>query len=885
MPRIQQAYVYIACAIAIHMVVLGAANVVRVLVELATATPPAAFLGLPFLFAEGSSRPGQTREQISLALALVLIGAPAWYLHWRGAQRAAARSDEDRASPVRSAYLHLVTFVTALLVFFHAHFALSALLGEWLRPAPDPRQLGSVLFAASLAQRVIGPLAMVAVAAIAWAFHTRVANADRRLIAISGAAAAIRRVHTYLLAAIGLFAVLVAATGFLADLWRVAFETPRPVPFEPPRGSLEPRPGPIVVREIATPVGDRLRYSVIEALPTLLVGVALWLAHWRPAQQLAARDDAEGRAELRSAVRKLALYFIAFVSAVTVLVQLSVALVGLLRQALGDPDPGGGETLLAAAGTPLMSVAVFGAAWLLHRRVIAADTARQPELEAQADMRRLYYYLIAAIALVMLAFGGAGLVGVVGSYVMGYQTHRAEEIAGYIALVAVGLPFWAFHWSRNERHIWSGTAAESAAERRSRLRRLFFFVTIGGGALVMLVAGSSALFRILNGLLAQDLGLPVIHDIWHLLVNTATGVAVAAWHWRVLAADRRALAGVPSAPATVAMTSGEASPAEGGTDAAVPRTISFVVTVPEELATATRTRLDELVGTGGRVEPAPTGPQSIAFASAMPLKRVGGRARMLTPPELPRVSYPEGLALQRDISPARWIEVALAGTPWATVRSLVSAGFEAYARVLHPAYRRHGDQRYPSWTPVRWSELAAKSGGTMHRLVQFDRIGGIGTRYDHGPARRPGEASEIAAPLIGSLSFELVAPLVSVLVASTATADTCWFCVWQGSGSLPMLEGQEGLPSVRTPGREYFLVRGAVSAAGLFRTTMFLDGGPNIWWPDDRAWCVATEVDLDSTYVGGSAECIARLLAHPELEAFPAEPGDDVSAASDTLNA
>ena len=587
---------YIACAIAIHMVVLGLANVVRVLAELATGTPPAAFLGLPFLFAEGSSRPGQTREQISLALALVLIGAPAWYLHWRGAQRAAERSDEDRASPVRSAYLHLVTFVTALLVFFHAHFALSALLGEWLRPAPDPRQLGGDLFAASLAQRVIGPLAMVAVATVTWAFHTRVAAGDRRRTAIGGAAAAIRRVHTYLLAAIGLFAVLVAATGFLTELWRVAFEAPRPAPFEPRPGSLGPGPAPIAVREVATPVGDRLRYAAIEAVPTLVVGIALWLAHWRPAQRLAARDDAEGIAERRSTVRKLALYFVAFVSAVNVLAQLSVALVGLLRQLLGDPDPGSGESLLAAAGRSLVSVAVFGAAWLLHRRVIASDTARQPELEAQADMRRLYYYLIAAIALAMLAFGGAGLVGVVGSYAMGYQTHRAAEIAGYIALIAVGLPFWAFHWSRNERHIWSGTAAGSAAERRARLRRLFLFVTIGGGALVMLVAGSSALFRILNGLLAQDLGLPVIHDIWHLLVNTATGIAVAAWHWRVLAADRRAVAGPNAASARDGLTA-------AATGAPPARTVSFIVTVPEFDAAEARARIEQAVGSAGHVEP------------------------------------------------------------------------------------------------------------------------------------------------------------------------------------------------------------------------------------------------------------------------------------------
>lgn len=58
----------------------------------------------------------------------------------------------------------------------------------------------------------------------------------------------------------------------------------------------------------------------------------------------------------------------------------------------------------------------------------------------------------------------------------------------------------------------------------------------------------------------------------------------------------------------------------------------------------------------------------------------------------------------------------------------------------------------------------------------------------------------------------------------------------------------------------------------------------NLFWPGDRAWCVATEIDLDSTYVGGSVELIADLLADPRLEAFPAEVTDDVTAGSDEIN-
>ncbi len=44
---------------------------------------------------------------------------------------------------------------------------------------------------------------------------------------------------------------------------------------------------------------------------------------------------------------------------------------------------------------------------------------------------------------------------------------------------------------------------------------------------------------------------------------------------------------------------------------------------------------------------------------------------------------------------------------------------------------------------------------------------------------------------------------------------------------------------------------------------------PNVWWPEDRAWCVATDIDLCDTYVGGSLECVQAVLDHPDLEALP----------------
>jgi hypothetical protein len=84
--------------------------------------------------------------------------------------------------------------------------------------------------------------------------------------------------------------------------------------------------------------------------------------------------------------------------------------------------------------------------------------------------------------------------------------------------------------------------------------------------------------------------------------------------------------------------------------------------------------------------------------------------------EVPKWSFPAEFQVQTDLSPARWIEEGLPKHPWATVGSLVPEGFEAYARVMHPAHRDPGSRT------VTWAEVAEIHGHTIHRLAQFPKI-------------------------------------------------------------------------------------------------------------------------------------------------------------------
>lgn len=253
------------------------------------------------------------------------------------------------------------------------------------------------------------------------------------------------------------------------------------------------------------------------------------------------------------------------------------------------------------------------------------------------------------------------------------------------------------------------------------------------------------------------------------------------------------------------------------------------------------------------------------------------------------------LRLVTDASPGDWIASGI-GPFGSGVGALVPHGFEAYARILHPASSRQDPM-------IRWDTVARWSGGVAHPLAQFEPL-----------ARpRPGRGSKPAPfddpPSTGHLPEPLLGALCKILAGHTARADRCWFCLWEGYGWIsgnavaldanPRFGRREPLPPafgpltasaarVRIPNRDYLLFEGpldAIADSGWWRDGRLIrPQSPNLFWPEDRAWFVATEIDLDSTFVGGSATLIKNVLDDAQLEAWPARPTDLVWATSDEIN-
>lgn len=232
------------------------------------------------------------------------------------------------------------------------------------------------------------------------------------------------------------------------------------------------------------------------------------------------------------------------------------------------------------------------------------------------------------------------------------------------------------------------------------------------------------------------------------------------------------------------------------------------------------------------------------------------------------------LVLATDLSPVRWIIEQTHGFA-VNVGSLVPAGFSSYVRVLHPAYRQ--DAATPTSDPTRitWAEIARANGRIIHSEVQFDSLG-------HAPLPEQPDLWD-AEPGEGTFPADLAAKLAAALGPHTATPDRCWFAVWDGWGDLEF--SSLGAPTFQLPGRNYFLFAGPLSAAKQSLGGALGEDRPaNLWWPNDRAWCVATEIDLNSTYIGGSDVCTTELLTTAGLEVVRASLTDGIQWDTDRIN-
>lgn len=210
-------------------------------------------------------------------------------------------------------------------------------------------------------------------------------------------------------------------------------------------------------------------------------------------------------------------------------------------------------------------------------------------------------------------------------------------------------------------------------------------------------------------------------------------------------------------------------------------------------------------------------------------------------------------------APANWL-VDESPTIEYRVRSLIPEGFNAYVRVFHPAQGKDGSEARDE---IPWHHISAQYNKPMHPEVQWEDLVGhfleeVGVDYPW--------------PLIGRLPMPLRQRIIHRIKRHTQS-DIYWMAWWDGYSYfyyLPL-----GIAKFQRSLRNYALTYSLDPLVNLdlgFSVHSKHTCSPQLLWPDDRSWIVATEIDLTSTYVAGSNHLAEDLLSDDCIEALRVEP-------------
>jgi hypothetical protein len=232
-----------------------------------------------------------------------------------------------------------------------------------------------------------------------------------------------------------------------------------------------------------------------------------------------------------------------------------------------------------------------------------------------------------------------------------------------------------------------------------------------------------------------------------------------------------------------------------------------------------------------------------------------------------------------------WIEPMLGGR-FGAVTLQVPKGFEAYARVFHPAMDSAGNS-------VTWAEVAKICGTTPHPEMQWHAILGLDDADELRASYAPGDGSGVkwagSDPPIGGMDIETLDALCEVLASHTADPAQCLFGLCTIHGWVDSRPTIPSPPLLELPmGRSHIVLTGPLSAVDQigwdWDAHLRHREPPDLIWPADHSWFVASEVDFDSTLIGGSATLIDAIVKAPALEAMPVEESTSLAADADTIN-
>ncbi len=444
-------------------------------------------------------------EVLAQALALILVGVPIFLIHWLWAQRASAREEEEKEASLRAVYLYAILLATLIPVVQNT---LSLIDRSFVQLAGlGVERAFSTFRNQSLADNLIAIVINLILAAYFW----NVLRGDWAALEERKNFAEVRRLYRYIWMLYGLLMTVFGAQQILLFIFLL--------------------PGDVL--------GELGRETVVNGTALLVIGTPLWAYTWRIIQ-----DSLPDPAEMGSTLRLGILYILALggvftvISAATNLVE-TIALWALgadwdLRyfiQQLGNP---------ISIGLPFGVVWAYFGFWLIRHIEATGDKVRQ------AGMKRLYYYVLAFIGLVIAFIGAANLlrfiIDMIAVKILVTDDLQRSQIANAIASLVVGVPLWLMAWRPMQAEaLAQGEMGDHA--RRSALRKTYLYLALFASVIGVMASAVGLVYQLLRAALTGDIGGDFVNSLLNTLQLLFLFSVVMLYHLHVLRRDSVSLAG------------------------------------------------------------------------------------------------------------------------------------------------------------------------------------------------------------------------------------------------------------------------------------------------------------------------------------------------------
>ena len=437
-------------------------------------------------------------DALAQAIALVLVGVPIFLIHWLWVQRASAREEEEKTASLRAVFLYAILLATLIPVVQNV---LAFINRSFLGVASMDSYRALVGGSQTLADNLIAIGMNIIVAAYFW----NILHNEWLTLPDKENFSDVRRLYRYIWMLYGLLMVVFGGQQILRFLFYI--------------------PGNVL--------GEMGREIVVNGIALLVVGTPVWFYSWRVIQ-----DSLADPAERGSVLRLGILYLLALGGVITVVTTASMLVNTIITWLLGV-----GWTfqyLIQQIGGPISIGVPLGMVWAYYGYWLNRHIEATGDKVREAGMKRLYFYILSFIGLVVSFVGVTTLV----TFIVDITTSRAfflgdanrSNLTTAISSLIVGLPLWLMTWRPMQAEALAKGEMGNHA-RRSVIRKFYLYLVLFASVIGGMATAVGLVYQLINALLGGGGGSDFLNSILNLAQLLFLFIVVLVYHLRVLRVD------------------------------------------------------------------------------------------------------------------------------------------------------------------------------------------------------------------------------------------------------------------------------------------------------------------------------------------------------------